>query len=96
MIQFTDLVTFGMSVAVTYYLSGGNLFVLALIHGVYDATAFIGVATSMNVRVLLRALLIFFSIIVAIVVLVQTRSKRDRVLGVKLYPHPLSTAIEIY
>jgi membrane protease YdiL (CAAX protease family) len=82
LIQFTDLVTFGMSMAVTYYLSGGNLFVPALIHGVYDATAFIGVATSMNVGVFLREFLILFSIIVAIVVLVQTRSKRDKEFGV--------------
>lgn len=91
LIQFTDLVTFAMAMAVTYYLSGGNLFVPALIHGVYDATGFIGVATTMNVGVLLRSFLILFSIIVAIVVLVQTRSKRNKGFGVLGFPRKVSS-----
>jgi membrane protease YdiL (CAAX protease family) len=84
LIQFTGLVTFAMAMAVTYYLSGGNLFVPALIHGVYDATGFIGIAISMNVGILLRGFLILFSIIVAIVVFVQTRSKRDKDFGFRI------------
>jgi hypothetical protein len=76
LVQFTDLVTFGMAMAATYYLSGGNLFVPAMIHGVYDATGFIGVATSIDVAILLRGSMILIGIIVAIALFVQKIRKR--------------------
>ena len=39
-LPFIDLITFGFAMAATYYWSGGNIMVPALIHGVYDATDF--------------------------------------------------------
>ena len=45
-LPFIDLITFGLAMAVTYYWSGGNILVPALIHGVYNATDFLGVATT--------------------------------------------------
>ncbi len=78
LVQFTDLVTFGMAMAATYYLSGGNLLVPAIIHGVYDATGFIGVATSLDVGVLLRGSMILIGVIVAVVLLVQEILRRRR------------------
>jgi len=63
LVQFTDLIAFGMAMAFTYYLSGGNLLVPALIHGAYDATGFIGVATSTDIGMLLRAVMILAGVI---------------------------------
>jgi membrane protease YdiL (CAAX protease family) len=77
LIQFTDLITFGMAMAATYYISGGNIIVPAMIHGAYDATGFIGVATSMNVGAQLREAMILISAIIAVIVFTQRRSRQD-------------------
>ena len=45
-VAFIELIAFGFAMCVTYYWSDGNLLVLALIHGAYDATGFLGVATT--------------------------------------------------
>ncbi len=76
LVQLADLVTFGMAMAATYYLSGGNLLIPAIIHGSYDATGFIGVATSADVGILLRGSMILIGMIVAIVLFVQKIRKR--------------------
>lgn len=76
LIQFTDLVAFGMAMAVTYYLSGGNLLVPSLIHGAYDATAFIGVATTATTGIILRLLLILIGLIAGLVILVERITRR--------------------
>jgi membrane protease YdiL (CAAX protease family) len=65
-LAFTDLVTFGMAMCVTYYLSGGNLLVPAVIHGAYDATGFLGVATSSQIGTVLRILMMLIGISVAL------------------------------
>jgi membrane protease YdiL (CAAX protease family) len=79
LVQFADLITFGMAMAATYYVSGGNLLVPAMIHGAYDATGYLGVATSSDIGVLLRELMIFVGLIVAIFVFF--RRKRSKVAG---------------
>ena len=66
LIPFVDIVAIGMAFAITYYRSGGNLLIPALIHGVYDATGFLAVAISSNLGLYLRGLLIFIGIIVAL------------------------------
>jgi membrane protease YdiL (CAAX protease family) len=71
LIAFIDVIAFGMAMAATYYLSSGNLFIPSIIHGVYDATAFIGVATSLDIGLLLRGFMILFGIIVAIALFTQ-------------------------
>jgi membrane protease YdiL (CAAX protease family) len=76
LVQFADLVAFGMAMAVTYYVSGGNLFIPALIHGVYDATGFLGIATSSAVGVTLRGLMLLIGLIVALLLLIQRRRKQ--------------------
>ncbi len=70
-ILFTDLVTFGMAMSATYYLSGGNLFIPAIIHGTYDATAFVGVAVSMDLGTRLRELMILIGIAAALILFLQ-------------------------
>ncbi len=75
-VLFTNLMTFGMAMAATYYLSGGNLLVPAIIHGAYDALGFIGVATSLDLAILLRGSMILMSIIVAVVLFFQKILKR--------------------
>jgi membrane protease YdiL (CAAX protease family) len=73
-IQFADLITFGMAMAATYYVSGGNLLVPAMIHGAYDATGYLGVATSSDIGAQLREVMILTGLIIA--VFVFTRRKR--------------------
>jgi hypothetical protein len=55
--------------AATYYMSHGNLVIPALIHGIYDATGFLGVATSMSIGLALRAVFIIIGLILAIIYL---------------------------
>ncbi|HZD42787.1 MAG TPA: CPBP family intramembrane glutamic endopeptidase [Methanomicrobiales archaeon] len=65
LIAFADLVTFGMAMAVTYYVTGGNLLAPALIHGTYDASAFVGIATVPALGTLLRMLMLLVGILFA-------------------------------
>lgn len=76
LIPFVDIVAIGMALAITYYRSGGNLLIPALIHGVYDATGFLAVAISSNLGLYLRGLLIFISIIVALTVFGRHRPRK--------------------
>jgi len=76
-VQFTDLFTFGIAMAATYYVSGGNLLIPAVIHGAYDATAFVGVATSTGVGALLRGFMVLIGVVVAIALFAQRTSKRS-------------------
>lgn len=84
LVQFADLVAFGMAMAATYYVSGGNLIVPAMIHGAYDATAFIGVATSANIGDQLREFMILIGIFVAIAIFIEKRTNKN--LGQPLRP----------
>jgi membrane protease YdiL (CAAX protease family) len=64
-VPLIDLTTFGMAMAMTYYLTGGNIVAPALIHGVYDATGFIGVASTITIGLILRATLLTTAVIFA-------------------------------
>jgi hypothetical protein len=75
LVQFADLITFGMAMAATYYASGGNLLVPAMIHGAYDATGYVGVATSSQIGVQLREVMIVIGLIAAFIVF--SRRKRN-------------------
>lgn len=80
-IIFTQLVAFGMAMAATYYVSDGNLIIPALIHGLYDATAFLGVAISPEITFLLRGAMILIGIILSIIILIQRLLGRLRKRG---------------
>lgn len=77
LIPFTDLVTFGMALAITYYLSGGNLFAPSLIHGAYNATAFVGVATKQDIGTLLRWLMIVTGLVAGLALLLERVRKKS-------------------
>jgi membrane protease YdiL (CAAX protease family) len=79
-IPFIDLTTFGMAVAITYYLSNGNLFIPAMIHGAYDATGFLGIAVSPEVGILFRGALISIGVVVASALLMQKTFRRRNLL----------------
>ena len=64
-----------MAMAATYYASGGNLLVPAMIHGAYDATGYVGVATSSQIGVQLREVMIVIGLIAAFIVF--SRRKRN-------------------
>jgi membrane protease YdiL (CAAX protease family) len=77
MVLFADLIAFGMAMAATYYVSGGNLVVPALIHGAYDATGFIGVATSGFIGDELRGIMIMVGVFVAIAIFLDRRTNKN-------------------
>ncbi len=65
LVPFVDIVAIGMALATTYYLSGGNLLVPALIHGFYDAAGFVAVAANSSVGMRLRGVLTLAGVIAA-------------------------------
>ena len=76
LVQFADLITFGMAMACTYYLSGGNIFIPALIHGVYDATGCLGIATSSGIGAFLRGAMLLVGLIFSLALFIQRRRKK--------------------
>jgi membrane protease YdiL (CAAX protease family) len=70
-IMFTQLVAFGMAMAVTYYLSNGNLLIPSFIHGLFDAAGFLTTAVSLDFGATLRLQLFFISLAVLGAVLIQ-------------------------
>jgi hypothetical protein len=67
-----------LAMAATYYFSGGNLLVPALIHGAYDATGLLGMATSPGLGATLRGLMILTGLIVALALFMNRMRKRRR------------------
>jgi membrane protease YdiL (CAAX protease family) len=76
-IPFITLTAFGVAMAITYYWSGGNLLAPALIHGLYDATGFLGAATSTEVGLAARFALIAVGAIFAINYIVLKKIRID-------------------
>lgn len=72
-IMFTQLIMFGMAMAVSYYLSDGNLLIPAFIHGLFDATGFLTTAVSLEVGATLRIQLFFFSLAVLGALVIRRR-----------------------
>jgi len=70
-IAFTDLVGIGMALAITYYLSGGNLLIPALLHGSYDAIGYIGIAMQPQVASFLRYVMIGVGLLIALILLLK-------------------------
>ncbi|MGD0645201.1 MAG: type II CAAX endopeptidase family protein [Candidatus Bathyarchaeia archaeon] len=70
-LPFIEIITFGLAMSITYYWSSGNILVLALIHGTFDATAFLGVATTTQIGVTAELLMIFVGIGFAAVFLLK-------------------------
>jgi len=64
-VAFILLVSFGFAMCIAYYWSDGNLLVLAIIHGAYDATGFLGVATTMQIGLYARGAMIALGLICA-------------------------------
>lgn len=68
-VPFIELVAFGIAMAITYYWSDGNILIPALIHGAYDATGFLGVATTMTIGSIARGVFIAAGLALAVVYL---------------------------
>ena len=68
-LPFIELITFGLAMCITYYWSNGNLVVISLIHGAYDATDFLGVATTTQIGQAAQLVMIFVGIALAAVYL---------------------------
>jgi membrane protease YdiL (CAAX protease family) len=78
LLAFTDLLSFGMAMAVTYYLSGGNLLIPTILHGAYDATGFIGVAFSSELGILLRLSMTALGVLAGLLILIQRARMREK------------------
>lgn len=67
-IQFAQIIMFGLGMCGAYYKSGGNLIVPAFIHGAFDATSFLVVAIPQNpfLGLQLKIVLILIGIFVGI------------------------------
>lgn len=70
-IFFFDIVAIGMALAIAYYYSKGNLVAPAFIHGFFDATDFLGIATATHVGILLRILMAILGLIVAFYLIIK-------------------------
>lgn len=70
-VPFIAIIVFSVAMSVTYYWSGGNLVAPAVIHGLYDAAGFLGVATTAEVGLYARGALIFVGVVFAGVFLLQ-------------------------
>lgn len=64
-VAFIQLITFGVAMCITYYWSGGNLIIPALLHGAFDATGFLGVATTPLIGNIARGVLIGVGLVFA-------------------------------
>jgi membrane protease YdiL (CAAX protease family) len=89
-IPFITLITFGIAMAVTFYWSGGNILVPAVIHGLYDATGFLGVATTNTIGLAARFILIAVGVVFAIfyVVMKKVRINPDQYKEAPAQPEP--------
>lgn len=67
LVAFVDLLAFSLAMSFTYYFSGGNLLVPALIHGLYDAAGFLAVAVSPSASNNMRGAMILAGLSVAVV-----------------------------
>ncbi len=73
---FAEIVFIGLALAGTYYLSGGNLLIPALLHGAFDAFGFMAVAVSPGVGLFLRFSMMAAGVLVAVTLLARKRSFR--------------------
>jgi membrane protease YdiL (CAAX protease family) len=76
LVIFAELLAFGMAMAITYYISKGNLLIPAIIHGVYDAVGYIGVATASNIGISLRSSMTVIGLLMAISILIHRVRKK--------------------
>lgn len=67
-IQFAQIIMFGIGMCGAYYKSDGNLIVPAFIHGAFDATSFLMIALPANslIGLQLKLLMILFGIFVGV------------------------------
>jgi membrane protease YdiL (CAAX protease family) len=77
-IPFISIITFSIAMSITYYYSGGNILVPAIIHGVYDATGFLGVATTANAGLAARGTLIFICVLIGFILAITYLIKKTR------------------
>lgn len=70
-IFFIDIIAIGMALAIAYYYSKGNLLAPSLVHGFFDATGFLSIATTSNIGVFLRLLLALLGLLIAFYLLIK-------------------------
>ena len=76
-VAIIELITLGFAMSITYYWSGGNILVPALIHGIYDATGFLAIATTTQIGLAARFVMIFIGIGFAVMYLPKKIAKHQ-------------------
>lgn len=66
-IFFIEIITVSMALSISYYVSGGNLLVPTILHGLFDASGFLGVATGSELGFIFRILIVGVGIIAALI-----------------------------
>ena len=89
-VAIIELISLGLAMSITYYWSDGNILVPALIHGIYDATGFLAIATTTQIGLAARFAMIFIGIGFAVAYLPKKISKRQT----PKPPSPLETTTE--
>ncbi len=80
-ITFVEITAFGIAMALTYYMSGGNLLIPAMIHGAFDATGFIASDISFPVGVALRQMMVWTGVLVAFSFWGSSRKIKEKIPG---------------
>ncbi len=78
-IPFINIITFSIAMSITYYYSGGNILVPAVIHGIYDATGFLGVATTTDAGLAARGTLIFICVLIGFILAITYLIKKTQI-----------------
>lgn len=84
-IFFVGIVFVGLALAMTYYVSDGNLLIPILFHGIFDATGFLSIALGNNLGINLRVFLAAIGVFTAILLFLKYLAEKIK----KTSPPPL-------
>lgn len=70
-IFFVNIVAISMALSIAYYISGGNLLIPALLHGFFDASGFLTIATDSNFGIFLRLAMVVVGLLMAFILVLR-------------------------
>lgn len=70
-IFFVNIVAISMALSIAYYISGGNLLIPALLHGLFDATGFLTIATDSDLGIFFRAAMVGVGLFIAVLLVLN-------------------------
>lgn len=70
-IFFVNIIAISMALSIAYYVSGGNLFIPALLHGLFDASGFLTIATDSDFGIFLRFAMVAVGLFMAFLLVLR-------------------------